>query len=232
MKFSRFLGLIALLIISACQGQSQGKYQNVSPEIFAQKIKSTPQAQIIDVRTPQEYNNQHIDQAQNINWNGDDFEQKAAKLNKQEPVFVYCMVGGRSKKASDKLLEMGFAQVYDLEGGMMKWNAAGMSKPSEKIVGMCPQEYADMTKADERVLVDFYAPWCAPCKQMEPYLLRMQAELKGKINIVRLNADEHKTMISDLKIDALPAVLYYKNGTLQWKHLGFMSEEDLKKGLE
>lgn len=232
MKFSHCLLIFSALIITSCQGQPNAHYENISAQIFADKIKATPNAQIIDVRTPSEYGSQHIDNAKNINWNGDDFEAQASKLNKNEPVFVYCMVGGRSKKASDKLIEMGFSHVYDLEGGMMKWNASGMAKPSDKIVGMCPQEYGDMIKGSSKVLVDFYAPWCAPCKQMETYLLKMQTDLKGKVNIVRLNADEHKTMIADLKIDGLPVLLYYENGVLKWKHQGFMSEEELKKGLE
>lgn len=232
MKVQHLLLAFMSMLLVSCQGQTPVNYENVPPLTFAEKIKSTSDAQIIDVRTPEEFASQHIDNAKNINWNGDDFATQADKLDKSKPIFVYCMVGGRSKKAAYKLSEMGFSKVYDLQGGIMKWNAEGLSKPSEKIVGMCSQEYGDVLKSDNKVLVDFYAPWCEPCKKMEPYLKKMMVDYKGKMTIVRLNADENKTLISDLKIDGLPAVLYYEGATLKWKHVGFMSEEDLKKQLQ
>jgi len=67
---------------------------------------------------------------------------------------------------------------------------------------------------------------------MTPYLLKMQKEMADKVTIVRLNADENKTLISELKIDELPTLLIYKNNTILWKHSGFISEADLTKQLK
>ena len=67
---------------------------------------------------------------------GDDFVAKAEKYDKTKPVFVYCKSGGRSKKAAEKLNELGFTNIYELEGGIIKWNAAGFTKPTDKIIGM------------------------------------------------------------------------------------------------
>lgn len=226
-----FTSLFSLLILS-CNGQKNDAYENITATAFSEKIKTIPTAQIIDVRTPEEYASQHIDNAKNINWNGSDFEKNASTLDKNKPVFVYCMVGGRSKKASDKLVEMGFSKVYDLQGGIMKWNAAGLSKPSDKIIGMCSQEYGDLLKSKPKIMINFYADWCEPCKKMKPYITQMQSDLKDQITIVRLNADENKTLIADLKLDGLPVILIYENAELKWKHIGFISEEDLKKQLQ
>jgi thioredoxin len=115
---------------------------------------------------------------------------------------------------------------------MLKWDAAGLSKPSDKIIGMCSQEYGELLNTDKKVLISFYAEWCAPCKKMTPYILQMQKDLANKVTIVRLNADENKTLISEMKISELPTLLLYKNKEVKWKHSGFISEEDLKKQLQ
>jgi rhodanese-related sulfurtransferase len=232
MRIKYYLLVLLSFILVSCNGQINDAYENSSAQVFAKKIKTTPNPQIIDVRSPEEYASQHLDKAKNINWNGADFETKVALLDKKQPVFVYCMVGGRSKKASDKLVEMGFSKVYDLQGGIMKWNAAGLSKPSDKIIGMCSQEFGDLIKSKPKMMINFYADWCEPCRKMKPYMLQMQTDLKDKITLIRLNADENKTLISELKIDELPAILIYENAELKWKHLGFISEEDLKKQLQ
>ena len=60
----------------------------------------------------------------------------------------------------------------------------------------------------------------------------MQKEMADKVTVVRLNADENKTLISQLKIDELPTLFIYKNNQIIWKHSGFISEEDLTKQLQ
>lgn len=232
MKFrSVFILLISFSILS-CNGQPSKNIQTIAPEAFAKKINETPKAQILDVRTPEEYASEHIDNAINVNWLGDNFESDAEKFDKSEPVFVYCKSGGRSAKASAKLAELGFKNIYNLDGGMMKWNATGLSKPSDKIIGMCSQEYAELLNSDKKVLIDFNAKWCAPCKKMAPYLDKMQKEMADKLTIIRLDADENKTLISEMKIDELPTLILYQNKEIIWKNSGYISEEDLKKQLQ
>lgn len=232
MKFRSILILFISFTLLSCNGQPSKNIQTIAPEAFAKKINETPKAQILDVRTPEEYASEHIDNAVNVNWLGDSFVSGAEKFDKSKPVFVYCKSGGRSAKAAAKLTELGFKNIYELEGGMMKWNAAGLSIPSEKIIGMCSQEYADLLNTDKKVLIDFNAKWCAPCKKMAPYLDKMQKEMADKVVIIRLDADENKTLISEMKIDELPTLLLYENKEVKWKHSGYISEEDLKKQLQ
>ena len=142
------------------------------------------------------------------------------------------MSGGRSKKAAAKLEELGFSKIYDLEGGILKWNSAGMDIPSDKIIGISIKEYKELLLTDKKVLVNFYAEWCAPCKKMAPYIKKMQSEIVDKVVIIRLNADKNKTIIKELKIDELPTLILYENKEIKWRHSGFISEEDLKKQLQ
>jgi thioredoxin len=215
----------------ACHSQQAGQIESVAANQFAYELKQSAKPQLLDVRTAEEYNSQHIEGAQNLDWNGENFDSAAKNLDSSKPVYVYCLSGGRSKKAAAKLAELGFSKIVELNGGILKWNAAGFAEPSTKIVGMCSQEYEELLKSNPKILVNFYAEWCAPCKKMAPYVLNLQKELAGKITLVRLNADEHKTLINQFKIDELPALLYYENGQLVWKHSGFMSETDLRNKL-
>ena len=233
MKFRLVFILIISLAISSCNGQTSKNVETIEATAFAKKIDATPKAQILDVRTPEEFTSGHIDNATNVNFLADDFVANTEKFDKTKSVFVYCKSGIRSQKASDKLQELGFKKIYALQGGLLKWDAAGLSKPSDKIIGICPQEYAELLNTDKKVLFNFYAEWCAPCKKMAPYLLQMQKNLADKVTIVRLNADENKTIMAELKISELPAVLLYENKVLKWKHIGsFISEEDLKKQMQ
>ena len=230
---SNLLSLLFLsFFFSSCNGQTAKNFESISPKAFAEKIKETANPQIFDVRSPEEFEGQHIANAININWNGEDFVGKISNYDKTKPVFVYCLSGGRSKKAAEKMQELGFKKIYELEGGIMKWNASGIEASTDKIIGMCAQEYGELLKTDKKVLVNFYAEWCAPCKKMEPFIKKMQTDLAEKTTIIRLNADENKTIVKELKIDELPTFLLYENNKVIWKHVGFISEEDLTKQLQ
>jgi thioredoxin len=230
MKLKHFYLILISFVIQSCN--SQTAVQTIDVASYSKKINETPNAQILDVRTPEEYTSGHIENSDNVNWLSDSFVARTDKYDKTKPVYVYCKSGGRSLKASEKLAELGFTTVYNLDGGMMKWEAAGLAKPYTKIIGICSQEYAELLKTDKKVLVNFYAPWCAPCKQMEPYILKMQKVMADKVVIVRLNADENKTIMQELKISELPTLVLYENKAVKWQKSGFVSEEDLKKQLE
>ncbi|WP_338647633.1 thioredoxin domain-containing protein [Flavobacterium sp. KS-LB2] len=232
MKFhSTFLIIISFIVFS-CNGQNTKNSKTIDAKSFSEKIVTTPNPQILDVRTPEEFSSDHIDKAVNVNWLGDNFVAEAEKLDKTKPVFVYCKSGGRSQSAVQKLEELGFTNIYQLQGGILKWDAAGLSQPSNKITGMTVQEYNNLVNADKKVLIDFYAEWCAPCKKMKPYLLKMEKELAGKVTIIRLDADKNKTLMTEMKISELPTLLLYDNATVKWKHSGFISEEELRKQIQ
>ena len=231
MKKLQLFSLSLLFLVSSCQSQTSKNIETIDSKSFAEKLKATEKPQILDVRTPEEFAQDRIENADNVNFLGSNFDNLATKYNKEKPVFVYCKVGGRSAKACDKLAEMGFKTIYNLDGGIMKWNANGLGKKSDKIIGICTQEYSDVIKKDKKVIVNFYAKWCEPCKKMQPYILKLKDELKGKVNLVRLDADDNKTILEEMKMDGLPVILIYENGKETYRHIGFLSEEELRKQL-
>ena len=231
MKKSIHLFLFLSVLFLSCNGQTI-KSTSITPLAFAEKIKSTDNPQIIDVRTPTEFADQHLENAVNVNWNGDNFVSQAKTFDKSKPVFVYCLSGGRSKQAASKLEELGFSAIYELRGGIMKWNAEGFAKPSNKIIGICSQEFNDLLKSDKKVLINFYAEWCAPCKKMAPYVKTMQTEFADDVTIIRLDADKNKTLITEMKISELPTLLLYDKKEMKWRQSGFVSEDDLRKQIQ
>ncbi len=121
---SRFLfpGLFILtLVVSCTQGQNKA---TLAPQQFADKIAQTSEGTVLDVRTPEEYAEGHLANAKNMDWNGDHFEHQLMALDKSKPVFVYCLKGGRSASAASKMRSLGFKDVYELDGGIAKWQEA------------------------------------------------------------------------------------------------------------
>ena len=229
---SKFLSLFLLsFLFISCQGQTSKAIKRLDANAFAEKLKTTENPQLLDVRTPEEYSTGHIGNAVNVNWNSDDFVAKAKSYDKIRPIFLYCKAGGRSADAADKLAELGFTEIYNLEGGIMKWETLDSAKPSGSIIGMCDQEYGELIKSSDKVMIDFNAKWCAPCQKMKPFILKMQSEMKDSVKIVQLDADENKTIVEQLNLDGLPTIIVYEKGKEVWRNVGFISEEDLKKHL-
>jgi thioredoxin len=232
MKTNHFFIVLLSFIISSCNGQSSTAVKTIDVNAFSETIKATPNAQILDVRTPEEYASGNIENSDNVNWHSDSFVLRTDKYDKSKPVFVYCKIGGRSIKAANKLAELGFTTIYNLDGGILKWEAAGLSKPDTKIIGITQADYQKLLVSDKKVLINFYAPWCAPCKKMEPYMLKMQTEMASEVKIIRLDADKNKTIMKELKVSELPTLLLYENNVLKWQKSGFVSEEELKNQLQ
>lgn len=230
---SIIIALFAVLFTGCSKAQKSTDDRSLSATAFAEKLKNTSAAQLVDVRTLGEYKKGHLQNAVNIDWTADDFNEKAVTLEKSKPVFLYCLSGARSEAAAARLKEMGFTDIYAMKGGMMDWRSQNLPevKASSASSGMSVQQYNDLLKTDKLVLVDFYADWCAPCKKMEPYLKKIAAEMPEKVKLVRINADDHTELCKTMKVSALPVLKLYRNGHVIWENLGFVDEAEVRKQL-
>lgn len=229
---------VSILIIASITGCSngQGLKTSLNANDFQNKISSTTKAVIIDVRTPEEFAEGHIANAQNINWNSGEAESMINQLDPSKPYFVYCLSGGRSSSAAKYLRSKGFKEVYELSGGMMKWRAASLPEETNTAVvsssdEMSMEAYEALLKNDKVVVIDIYAEWCAPCKKMAPYLNEMQNTMSDKVEIIRIDADKNPNLCKALKVDALPTLFVYKANAKTFEHVGFLSKEELLKQL-
>jgi thioredoxin 1 len=86
---------------------------------------------------------------------------------------------------------------------------------------------SEVLKADMPVLVDFYAEWCGPCRQMEPILLDFARENPG-IKVVQVNVDDNPELSDRFRIDSIPNLLVFKKGEKTAQQLGLTGKEALK----
>lgn len=124
MKFKLSLFLMVFFISVACNSKpplnekEKSAIHLINPLEF--KEKSLNQV-IIDIRTPQEFQQGHIEGAININYFDANFSNQIEQFDKSKPIFLYCRSGNRTSSASAKIAKLGFNEVYDLKGGMMNW---------------------------------------------------------------------------------------------------------------
>ncbi len=85
------------------------------------------------------------------------------------------------------------------------------------------ENFNDVIK-EGKYLVDFYAEWCGPCKMMGPVL----EKLEDKINVVKVNVDEHEDLAREYGIMSIPTLIFFENGEIVKQLVGFHNEDDLK----
>ena len=93
---------------------------------FQAKLNSSKTAQVVDLRTHAElHQTGPLPRAILMDYNKPGFEQRISRLDKNKPTFIYCAGGNRSEKAYEKMQNMGFKEIYDLQGGINAWVKAG-----------------------------------------------------------------------------------------------------------
>lgn len=122
-----FLSIIIFSAV-ACQSQNTSKEaaataksEVLSVTDFKTKI-SDSKVQLVDVRTPEEYAQGHIGEALNVNVLDGNFSTEIQKMDKTKPVYIYCRSGSRSARAAKTMQELGFLEIYDLQGGYLAWS--------------------------------------------------------------------------------------------------------------
>ena len=145
---------------------------------------------------------------------------------------MYCLSGGRSQRAAETLRGLGYTDVRELKGGYLKWSSRMM--PVEGVTRSTtqpqwtPARFDSLLRAQPLVLVDVYAPWCAPCKKMMPIVDKLAQELAGQVTIIKMNADMEKAMMATYQVDELPTLLVFRRGTLADRQTGFRDEPALR----
>jgi rhodanese-related sulfurtransferase len=120
-QYQSALLLFLFFVLGACSEKESSDDAALDVQAFEEAINDTSDKIILDVRTPEEFNEGHIRYAMLADFHSDDFKDRVNKLDKQTPVYVYCASGVRSDKAATIMREQGFKEVYVLAKGFNDW---------------------------------------------------------------------------------------------------------------
>lgn len=226
--------LAGFLLVSCSIGQGSAK-TDLTPAEFSKQLKASENPIIMDVRTPGEFAEGHIQNALNIDWNASNFDAQVSKLDKTATIYVYCLSGGRSSSAANHLREYGFKNVLELDGGMMAWRSAVLPETTNASIsksnGMTNVEFEKLLQSEKVVLVDFYAEWCGPCKKMKPMIESIEKEMSNNVKVVRIDVDKHTELVKSFGIQEIPILRVYKQGKVTWEQKGLVEKTELVKQL-
>jgi rhodanese-related sulfurtransferase len=222
MKLKKYIAFISLIaVLFSCNTQAQ--QANVAVPEFEKAIGKID-VQLLDVRTAEEYQSGHLKNALQANWNNEaEFRERIKSLDKNKPVYTYCLSGARSGAATEWMRQNGFT-AYNLKGGIVAWKNAG--KPLEQAVSVQQitlAEYMAMIPANKTVLVDFGAVWCPPCKKMAPVLDSLVRTHGALFELVKIDGGEQTEIGKSLRVEGFPTFILYKSGKETWRKEGLVA---------
>jgi thioredoxin 1 len=88
---------------------------------------------------------------------------------------------------------------------------------------------AEILKSDKPALVDFWAPWCGPCRSIAPLLEELAEEYKGKLTVAKVNVDENRKLAGNHGVMSIPTMILFKDGKVLDKLIGLVPKERLKE---
>jgi thioredoxin 1 len=229
----KYLQLFAIIIsLNAC---AQNPSIKTVPVAEYSAAIATDTAQIIDVRTADEYTGGHIAYAKNMDQAEDAFDEQIKTLDKTKPTYIYCLSGGRSKSAAGVMAKAGFTNIINLDGGIMAWRNARKSLVIDHGanigMGMTLDDYNKLVST-KNTLVEFYAVWCGPCKVLKPIVEKIAAENKDKLNVIFIDVDKNKMLADSLHLASIPVLKYYENGKKCWDSTGLVSRATILKKIK
>ena len=98
---------------------------------------------------------------------------------------------------------------------------------SQEVVITTKNFEQEVIKAANPVLVDFWAPWCGPCRMVAPVLAQIAQEYAGKVTVAKVNVDEEGEIAMKYGITGIPTLILFKNGEVSKQHIGALSKDQI-----
>ena len=238
MKFNFFISILLFCLFSCVDSNDFDPNKipinvlDVENHQMVKLLQDNPGV-LLDIRTPEEVSKGFLKNASFINFYDENFLQKASWVKKNQPIYVYCHAGGRSSKAAEMLIELGFREVYNLVGGYSKWVEDGylVEKGLKNIKGpnskfFSKQEIDGILQTKQSVVLVFKTPWCLPCKKLDA-VLDSFSKNRPTWEVVKINMDTNKDLAEYYEVKSVPTLLFFKDSKQLSSHIGFINLEDL-----
>jgi len=224
-NIARLLVLCVLMLVNAC---TYGQTQGLSPAAFDAELKAHEDAQLLDVRTPDEYDAGHIKGAMQANIQKEqEFIRRAEALDQRKTVYVYCLSGGRSQAAANWLQRHGY-NVKQLDGGITAWKAANLPVEGKQTKPEIPAAEYEKMISGGLVLADFGAEWCPPCRKLAPVISGVKQKFGPGLKVVEIDGSSQDKLLKQHNVSTLPTIVLYRSGKEVWRANGYIAQKDLE----
>jgi len=229
---NRALLIFTLIFSISCSNKNTLVFEKIDI-LSLDKILNDTDIIILDVRTSEEINAGYIPNSTFIDYYDKNFENKINLIDTSKKIYTLCKSGGRSIKASEILSKNGFRNVYNLEGGFMRWKANKMpydinlvNNDSSNSDSISEKSLDSLIKNNTNTLIYISTKWCSPCKKMEPIIDKL-VDNNSSLKVIKIDLDANNYAQERFDVKSLPAFVLYENNSVVWRKNGIIAYDDL-----
>ena len=229
---NRALLFLIIIFFISCSNKNTLVYEKTDI-LSLDKILNDTDIIILDVRTSEEINAGYIPNSTFIDYYDKNFENKINLIDSSKKIYTLCKSGGRSVKAAEILSKNGFRNVYNLEGGFMRWKANKMSydinlvnNDSSNTDQISEISLDSLIKNNTNTLIYISTKWCSPCKKMEPIIDKL-VDNNSSLKVIKIDLDANTYAQERFDVKSLPALVLYENNSVVWHKNGIIAYDDL-----
>ena len=229
---NRTLLFLIIIFFISCSNKNTLIYEKTDI-LSLDKILNDTDIIILDVRTSEEINAGYIPNSTFIDYFDKNFENKINLIDPSKKIYTLCKSGGRSVKAAEILSKNGFRNVYNLEGGFMRWKANKMpydinlvNNDSSNTDLISEISLDSLIKNNTNTLIYISTKWCSPCKKMEPIIDKL-VDNNSSLKVIKIDLDANTYAQERFDVKSLPALVLYENNSVVWHKNGIIAYDDL-----
>ena len=229
---NRALLFLIIIFFISCSNKNTLVYEKTDI-LSLDKILNDTDIIILDVRTLEEINAGYIPNSTFIDYYDKNFENKINLIDPSKKIYTLCKSGGRSVKAAEILSKNGFRNVYNLEGGFMRWKANKMpydinlvNNDSSNTDLISEISLDSLIKNNTNTLIYISTKWCSPCKKMEPIIDKL-VDNNSSLKVIKIDLDANTYAQARFDVKSLPALVLYENNSVVWHKNGIIAYDDL-----
>jgi len=229
---NRALLFLIIIFFISCSNKNTLVYKKTDI-LSLDKILNDTDIIILDVRTSEEINAGYIPNSTFIDYYDKNFENKINLIDPSKKIYTLCKSGGRSVKAAEILSKNGFRNVYNLEGGFMRWKANKMPYDINLVYNdssntdlISEISLDSLIKKNTNTLIYISTKWCSPCKKMEPIIDKL-VDNNSSLKVIKIDLDANTYAQARFDVKSLPALVLYENNSVVWHKNGIIAYDDL-----